>query len=68
MEKCKNKCKNGDACSDCPVIVDQNEEDMREILFILMDEIIQLKEHQCENSGYNWQDEIKPRIDNLFDK
>ena len=45
---------------------DEGEEaELQEILFILMEEIIELKEKNCENSGWNWQDKIKPLIDKL---
>ena len=42
-------------------------EQIQEILFQLMEGIISLKEDKCKNSGWNWQDKIKPLIDKLDD-
>jgi hypothetical protein len=44
---------------------DSNKGEVQEILFRLMEAIIELKEDKCGNSGWNWQDKIKPLIDKL---
>ena len=46
----------------------KDQEKIKGILFDLVNEIVALKEKECQNSGWNWQDEIKPKIDWLFEE
>jgi len=44
----------------------ENLSEIQDALFELMHEIIRMKEEQCQGSGYNWQDEIKPLVDKIY--
>ena len=45
----------------------KDQEKIKDILFDLVNEIVALKEENCRDSGWNWQNEIKPKIDWLFE-